>query len=97
MMLITEYYGYKNGGDLLAANNTIFDYVWTLLINPIYNVLYSPMFTTIIPTTTKQLNTKKNLDFPIIAILLILGILFEAAVYAQVLNIERHIRSSLLL
>lgn len=53
-MLVTEFYNYKNEGQLLTDNNTNFNYMFTLLINPIYDGLFGPMFETIIPTTEKE-------------------------------------------
>lgn len=40
---------------------------------------------------------KKNGDYPILAVLLVIVVLIEAIVFGQVLNIERHIRSVFLL
>lgn len=81
----------------IDPNDTMLDYLWTMLISPIYEGLYAPMFDSIIPTIDETLNNEKTKTFTIVGILLGLGFLFELFAFVQLSYIDKHIKQTLML
>lgn len=79
----TEFYNYKNGGPLLTANNKNSDYMFTLLVpvSPLIDGLSGPMFDTIIPKIEDELSVKRKENYPILAVLLVVGIIIEILIF----------------
>lgn len=79
----------------LDAEDPLWDFLWHILIRPMYDSYIMPMYSTIIVDTKADLDRQRSNSNVVVYILIVLAILVEAAVIVQLYFIERHIRSVL--
>ncbi|OHT03692.1 Adenylate and Guanylate cyclase catalytic domain containing protein [Tritrichomonas foetus] len=88
----SEIHAYRTIGIPLHGLDEIWSDTWSLMVTPIYDTFFHPMFETIIPTITDQLESIKTSNYPLVSVLLFVGIISECIAIYDLFNIDRHIR-----
>jgi class 3 adenylate cyclase len=82
-------------GALAATTDPVYTTLWKMMIEPLYEELFMPMFDSIVVTIQTQVHDQQTGVIPLIVIFIVLGAICQGVVFWHCYEIEAHIHSVL--
>jgi class 3 adenylate cyclase len=82
-------------GALAPTTDSTYSTMWNMMIQPIYDGLFTPMFESIIGTIQESINQEEAVAIPLIVVFVLIGAVAQVMALVHCSDVDAHIRSVL--